>query len=75
LQSPAFLTQMIFHQYLALQKVEAGYFSYETFAIEHDLSRAYYWQVERGRNISTNYLFKLLEIFEITPEEFFKGIV
>jgi transcriptional regulator with XRE-family HTH domain len=56
-------------------RLEAGYFSYETFAIEHDLSRAYYWQVERGRNISTNYLFKLLEIFEITPEEFFKGIV
>lgn len=36
-------------------RIEAGYNSYETFAIEFDLSRRYYWGVEKGRNLTLEF--------------------
>jgi len=55
-------------------RIKNGFTSYEQFAIEHDLSRMYYWKVEKGQNVTVGYLFKLLDIFKITPEDFFKGM-
>ncbi len=55
-------------------RIKAGYGSYETFAMEHDLSGRYYWGVEKGRNVSLKYLLKLLQIHEITVENFFKDL-
>jgi len=55
-------------------RINAGFTSYENFAIQHDLDRKYYWSVEKGRNISLEYLFKILDIHQITPEEFFQDI-
>jgi transcriptional regulator with XRE-family HTH domain len=52
----------------------SGYTSYENFALEYELSRMYYWQVENGRNISLEYLFNLLNIFKISPKDFFSDI-
>jgi len=54
-------------------RIRAGFTSYENFAIEHELSARYYWEVENGKNISLHYLFKLLRIHEISLDEFFKG--
>jgi transcriptional regulator with XRE-family HTH domain len=52
----------------------AGYTSYENFAMDYDLSRMYYWQVESGRNISLEYLFNLLNIFKVNVKDFFEDI-
>ena len=56
-------------------RIEAGYTSYEKFAIEHDIDRKYYWSIEKGRNISITYLKKILDIHKITFAEFFKEIM
>jgi transcriptional regulator with XRE-family HTH domain len=53
-------------------RIDKGYTSYEQFAIAHDLHAAYYWNIEKGRNISIDYLQNLLNIHGITFEEFFK---
>jgi transcriptional regulator with XRE-family HTH domain len=53
-------------------RIDKGYTSYEQFAIAHDLHAAYYWNIEKGRNISIDYLQKLLNIHGLTFEEFFK---
>jgi transcriptional regulator with XRE-family HTH domain len=55
-------------------RLEAGYTSYENFAMDYELSRMYYWQVENGRNISLEYLFNLLNIFKISVNDFFSDI-
>jgi transcriptional regulator with XRE-family HTH domain len=57
-------------QYL---REEKGFSSYERFAIEYDLSRMHYWQIEKGKvNITIKTLEKLLEIHEISIEHFFE---
>jgi hypothetical protein len=48
-----------------LRKQE-GYSSYASFAWEHDLSRKYYWQVEKGQSVGLIYLFRLLDIHNLT---------
>ena len=55
-------------------RIKAGFSSYETFAIENDLSRRYYWGVERGQNITLNYLIKLLNIHNTSIQDFFSKL-
>ena len=55
-------------------RINAGFTSYENFAVHYDLDRKYYWSIEKGRNISMEYLYKILDIHQITLEEFFQGI-
>lgn len=51
---------------------ERGYTSYESFAIEHSLSRMQYWRIEKGQtNITIRSLKRILDIHGITLEEFF----
>lgn len=53
-------------------RIEKGYTSYENFAMDYDLSRAYYWKVEQGKqNISMDYFLSLLSIHKITLKDFF----
>lgn len=65
-------THKIIGEKLKKLRIEKGYTSYEQFAIAHDLHAAYYWNIEKGRNISIDYLQNLLEIHGLTFEEFFK---
>ncbi len=52
---------------------QKGFTSYERFAIEYDISRMHYWQIEKGKaNITIRTLEKLLEIHEISIEKFFE---
>ncbi|UOX32375.1 helix-turn-helix domain-containing protein [Flavobacterium sediminilitoris] len=51
---------------------EAGYESQETFAFDKELNRVQYWRIEKGSNITLTTFFKLLDVHNITPEEFFK---
>lgn len=53
---------------------DAGYSSYESFAMENELSNRYYWSAEKGQNLSLLYLMKILQIHKITIEEFFKDL-
>lgn len=51
-----------------------GHTSYEYFAYEYDLNKATMAKAEKGGNININTLLRILEILEVSPEEFFKGI-
>lgn len=51
-----------------------GFTSHETFAFEHELNRVQYWRVETGKNITIKTLLKILEIHNLSLEDFFKGL-
>lgn len=55
-------------------RIEQGYTSYENFAFEHELSSRFYWEVENGRNISLEYLLKLLAINDIPLKDFINSL-
>lgn len=73
LENDAFL--LLVGQEIKRIRIEAGYTSYEKFAIEHELDRKYYWSIEKGRNISLTYLKKILDIHQITFSQFFLKIM
>ncbi len=55
-------------------RIKAGYTSYESFAIEYDISRMMYWKIEKGKtNITIKTLMKILNVHSISIEEFFKN--
>jgi transcriptional regulator with XRE-family HTH domain len=54
-------------------RIKQGYKSYESFAIDHDLSRMQYWRIEKGlTNLTFRSLINLLNIHKISVEDFFK---
>jgi transcriptional regulator with XRE-family HTH domain len=55
-------------------RLEANYTSYETFAIENGFARKNYWRMEKGKNFTIDTLLRLVNIHNITLEEFFKGV-
>ncbi len=55
-------------------RVKAGYTSYETFAFEHNLSRKSYWEWEKGSNYKFETIIRIIDIHNITLEDFFKGL-
>lgn len=58
-------------RFVQLRK-EKGYTSYEHFAIENELSRMHYWQIEKGKaNVTIRTLLNILKIHNCTIEEFF----
>jgi transcriptional regulator with XRE-family HTH domain len=55
----------------ALRKSK-GYTSHESFAHDHDLPRAQYWRLEKGKsNFTVKTLSRILEIHDLSMEEFF----
>lgn len=55
-------------------RIDSKYTSYETFAFDHEINRVQYWRVESGKNITMKTFFKILQIHNITPDEFFKDL-
>lgn len=53
-------------------RTEKGSKSYETFALDNDLPTIQYWRLEKGANMRLDSLFKILDIHEISVEDFFK---
>ena len=53
-------------------RIKAGYTSYEDFAMEFNLSRRHYWEVEKGRNINIKTLVNLLTIHRMSLHQFFR---
>lgn len=55
-------------EYLRIKK---GYSSYETFAIDNNLSRMQYWRIEKGlTNLTMRSLLVILKIHKIEIEDF-----
>lgn len=52
-------------------RISKGHTSYEYFAFENNINRAQYGRYERGQNMNILTLIRILEIHEITLEEFF----
>lgn len=54
-------------------RIKNGHKSYESFALENDLSRMQYWRMEKGKtNLTIKSLTRILDIHNVTIEEFFK---
>ena len=54
-------------------RIAKGYTSYESFAVDNDLSRMQYWRMENGiSNITIKSLTRILNIHNITIEDFFE---
>jgi transcriptional regulator with XRE-family HTH domain len=52
-------------------RLKNGYSSYETFAYEHNISRAQFGRYEKGQDIKYSTLIKVIEALGMTPKEFF----
>jgi transcriptional regulator with XRE-family HTH domain len=59
---------------LKKMRIEKGYKSYEHFAFDNEIGRHQYWRIERGANFTMETLLRILDIYKISIEEFFKGI-
>lgn len=55
-------------------RLQKGYTSYETFAYDHELPRVQYWRMEKGTNFTIKNLLKILDIHQISIEEFFSDL-
>jgi len=55
-------------------RIDAGYTSYENFAVTFSLDRKQYWRMEKGANIRLATLLEIVNIHKLTLEEFFKGL-
>ena len=54
-------------------RIKKGYKSYESFAVDNELSRMHYWRIEKGlTNLTINSLVRILNLHQITLEDFFK---
>lgn len=61
-------------QKLKQLRIDAGYTSYETFALDNDLDRKQYWRIENGSNLTLKTLVTILNKHKISLEDFFKGL-
>jgi len=66
-------TVLISERLKGLRK-EAGYTSYETFALDHGLDRKQYWRLEAGANITIKTLIKILSIHKKELSAFFREV-
>lgn len=59
---------------LVKMRKDAGYTSYENFAIDKGLKRMQYWRMEKGSNFTFTSLLKILDAHKITLHDFFEGL-
>lgn len=56
-------------------RIERTDLSYEKFALEHDLDPRQYFRLENNEvSFKIDSLFRILDIYDMTLEEFFKGL-
>ncbi|GGG19684.1 hypothetical protein GCM10011344_20480 [Dokdonia pacifica] len=53
---------------------EAGYTSYENFAIDKGIPRMLYWRLEKGTNFTITSLLRVLDAHSMNLTDFFKGL-
>jgi transcriptional regulator with XRE-family HTH domain len=52
-------------------RIKAGYSSYETFAYEKGIDRAQYGKYERGADMRTSSIIRVLKMLDVTIQEFY----
>ena len=52
-------------------RIKKGYTSYEDFAYEHNISRSQFGKYERGADMRTSSLAKVMAALDVTVKEFF----
>lgn len=57
---------------LKILRLQKGYSSYEVFAWDNEIPRIQYWRMEKGTNFTITSLLRVLDVHNITLEEFFK---
>ena len=55
-------------------RIKKGYTSAENFSYDFELNRTNYWRWENGQNITLKNMFRICEIHEISPKDFFELI-
>ena len=55
-------------------RIEAGYTSYEQFALAHGIERKQYWRLEKGHNFMITSLLRIIDIHEISLQKFFENL-
>lgn len=55
-------------------RIEKGYSSHEFFAWENKIPRVQYWRMEKGTNFTIRTFLRVLDVHQITLEEFFEGM-
>lgn len=55
-------------------RIEAGYTNYENFAWDLEMSRSFYFKVEKGHNMTIETLLRILDSHEIQIDDFFSDI-
>jgi transcriptional regulator with XRE-family HTH domain len=55
-------------------RIASGYSNYEDFAYEFDMGRMQYWRLEKGKNMTLETLFKVLDAHKMTLGEFFSDL-
>jgi hypothetical protein len=55
-------------------RIENGYTSYDFFAWENKIPRMQYLNMEQGKNFTLKSLLRVLDIHEMSLEDFFKGL-
>jgi hypothetical protein len=55
-------------------RIKAGHKAYDNFAFTYELEKNTVFRAESGQNITIDTLIDLLNIHNITLEEFFKGL-
>lgn len=58
---------------LEQMRKDAGYTSYENFAIDKGISRMQYWRMEKGTNFTFESLLKILDAHGMSLGEFFES--
>lgn len=59
---------------LEQMRKDAGYTSYENFAIDKGISRMQYWRMEKGTNFTFESLLKILDAHGMSLGEFFGSL-
>jgi transcriptional regulator with XRE-family HTH domain len=52
-------------------RIKKGYTNFEHFAYDNNFARTQYLRYEKGEDMRFSTLIKLIQAFEMTPEEFF----
>lgn len=55
-------------------RIQAGYSSYEQFALKNDIQAKQYWRLESGHNFTISSLLRILDVHKLTLEDFFRGL-
>ena len=55
-------------------RIKKGYSAAETFSYDFELNRTNYWRWENGHNITLKNIFRICEIHQIRPTDFFEMI-